>query len=725
MASPQVVKQPQPIQGTVAFIQHHLPPLEAGDYRLYIRQEVSAAATDADGLFSQHDFSVFGERFRLDPAAVDKYFPPANSQGDYGNVLPHLVTTRKTLPWERLPEADGVVTLGTPIDATDDPKYQDVATWLALLVFDEDDFQASPADWLVIRRPKTVTLQNLFDTASPTWSYFTEAKQNGKSVADVLDYGEQASDRCQVIDVPLAVFNQIAPSLDDLKWLAHARTIDRGNGAPAHDYAAIVANRLPQIGVHSVVHLVSLEGLGNYLHGGSGPSQDYDHIRLVSLMHWTFTATAETHSFAWYLEHLNAGDGDDALLRWHGAEPASNPVAKTALAQGYLPLPHTTRLGDETVSWYRGPFIPATSAFDIYSAQLAPLLLPARSADGITLYDQQTGLFDVSYAAAWQLGRLLALANKRFAVELYHWHNDQVQHALVQAGKSYRQKLQDVLDGYEQKPGPELETALSTFRGLWSTPPALSKELTDWLGRLFLLHGAPFNYLVADQSWLPLETIRFFHIDLSWLACLIDGALSVGRPTLSTWAVDLAFGTVFWQQIQTAALGIARQDATVPITELSGFLINSAVVHDWWPGFLVDAYPTIPTTFPPSAANSNPCARLNSPPACCWSSSTGTCKASTSASRLKACTLASTHWQAAMTTCPARPRRLRKILNLSPAAIVSPSPARRPQRANLCMAHRAKMLKQPSRLRSMSPIETPPAACSMSAPSRPTCTRRC
>ena len=55
---------------------------------------------------------------------------------------------------------------------------------------------------------------------------------------------------------------------------------------------------------------------------------------------------------------------------------------------------------DRSVSWYRGPLLP-------YPAKAA-IKVPVSSADAVLRYDPATGLFDTSYAAAWQLGRLLA-----------------------------------------------------------------------------------------------------------------------------------------------------------------------------------------------------------------------------------------------------------------------------------------------------------------------------
>ena len=50
----------------------------------------------------------------------------------------------------------------------------------------------------------------------------------------------------------------------------------------------------------------------------------------------------------------------------------------------------------------------------------------------------------------------------------------------------------------------------------------------DWLARLRLLEGVPFNNIVADSELLPPESIRFFYLDRAWTDALVQGALSVG-----------------------------------------------------------------------------------------------------------------------------------------------------------------------------------------------------
>jgi hypothetical protein len=70
------------------------------------------------------------------------------------------------------------------------------------------------------------------------------------------------------------------------------------------------------------------------------------------------------------------------------------------------------RQGEKTVSWYRGPLVP------LNHDKPKQIQDPVSCADELLRYDPNTGLFDVTYAAAWQLGRLLALQNQSFALAL-------------------------------------------------------------------------------------------------------------------------------------------------------------------------------------------------------------------------------------------------------------------------------------------------------------------
>jgi hypothetical protein len=292
----------------------------------------------------------------------------------------------------------------------------------------------------------------------------------------------------------------------------------------------------------------------------------------------------------------------------------ANNLAKPYLAMGCVPLPHEMRQGNKSVSWYHGPLIPGeipsvTPLFEIdlpvdlspdksvnalrpsfstHSIDLSDQaslsvisedrtwllhdgddhyriikdvaagklnafkeLLPIRSADDLIRYNKTTGMFDVSYSAAWELGRLLTLQNKRASVDLFNWK------------RSHAQSIKDA------------ERQLDHLPFDTSTALELPESVRTWFADLALLKGLPFNYLVPDECMLPTESIRFFQVDQSWVECLLDGAFSIGRVL---------------PQDHDRDGGLRKTDLSEHLTcerKLSGFLLRSDVVSGW-PGLLVD-----------------------------------------------------------------------------------------------------------------------------------------
>jgi hypothetical protein len=138
-----------------------------------------------------------------------------------------------------------------------------------------------------------------------------------------------------------------------------------------------------------------------------------------------------------------------------------------------------------------------------------------RVADDLIQTDINRSLLDISYAAAWQLGRLLALQDRKFALELYHRKRDRVQ----SIAKEFQQKQDFHLFHQNQ--------ALANSSTVSSKYPLVEERLKE----LELLRGVPFNYLVPDERMLPSESIRFFYLDWFWIKCLQDGALSISSET--------------------------------------------------------------------------------------------------------------------------------------------------------------------------------------------------
>ncbi|MCU1723747.1 MULTISPECIES: hypothetical protein [unclassified Pseudomonas] len=425
--------------GTVQFVAHWLPPLMAGDYSITVTQHLqntdpkaSAKAAFDEAFVNSRRFAVRGERFSLNPDELVSRFPPADNQGEYQNVLPHVIFARRTLPWERSPELEA-----------------DNASWLALLLFETDEaptlqsvqagdlqrqpFYRSAEDAASKGTPATSTLPAT--TASYPDGYALLSGADGKAPAFTLSTGENWWDLCQVIDVPADLFAAIAPTLDELDWLAHARSVSltskqaEDEAEQEGSFSVVVGNRLPAPNRQCVVHLVSLEGLARFLPTGDGETAapltlasggTAQTLRLVSLANWKFTSLDPQETFSGYLEAV-----DCAPLRRPAPASSTSPVQQTvanAFAMGYTALNHHTRLGDDTVSWLRGPLLPFASVPVIVPP---PAATPLVVADQAVSFDPATGLMDVTYAAAWQIGRGLGLQNNLYASTLYGWKRNE------------------------------------------------------------------------------------------------------------------------------------------------------------------------------------------------------------------------------------------------------------------------------------------------------------
>lgn len=130
--------------------------------------------------------------------------------------------------------------------------------------------------------------------------------------------------------------------------------------------------------------------------------------------------------------------------------------------------------------------------------------------------------------------------------------------------------------------------------------PEIPDDLRDWLSRLRILKGVPFNYLVPDERMLPPESIRFFHVDMNWVDAVIDGAFSIGRNLTTdennpSFNQDAAVMPAMQPQIakQSAALranALGLEPPTASLQSVSGFLLRSTVVSSYR-GLGVEAYP--------------------------------------------------------------------------------------------------------------------------------------
>jgi hypothetical protein len=123
---------------------------------------------------------------------------------------------------------------------------------------------------------------------------------------------------------------------------------------------------------------------------------------------------------------------------------------------------------------------------------------------------------------------------------------------------------------------------------------AMPDRLRRWLGDLRLLRNVPLAYMVADSALLTPESIRFFHVDLTWIDRIIDGVFSAA----DTGSVDLTYSCGMLQLVRnlldqdlitlakSQVPGATWNPATSPMT---GMLIRSDLVRRW-PDMIVQAY---------------------------------------------------------------------------------------------------------------------------------------
>ena len=378
--------------GETAFYDCASPALAASEYQILVQQTVQIDSDPPEPSYaSVQRFRVAGPRLGLAPNDVVARRPGAGVEGDFSSWLPHAVLAERTLPWQ-VPVADPGST-GAPPATT---------PWLALLVLtrDEIDVDGAPPD-ATSTGTQAVSLTELLEppagTAGPT------------GTAGLLGAAqEQPSDTCTVVDVFFDAFRAVAPQTTELAWLTHVRQVDTADqeelDVPAPGwYSVVVANRLPVGAADNayVAHLVSVEGLADLLPDHPAPSTPPTRVRLVSLASWSFSSAPGPGDFDTLMKNVSVAPM--TVPATVTATDAAGQLVSKAIAGGYTAVGYRTRWGEETAGWYRGPVQPVG---------LAGNPQPAFSASSSALlFDPAAGMFDLSYAAAWEIGRLLTLAN--------------------------------------------------------------------------------------------------------------------------------------------------------------------------------------------------------------------------------------------------------------------------------------------------------------------------
>ncbi len=368
------------IRKQMAILNQSQPALPSGEYEAEAKQ--TADFLGDLGTFHQ-SFYVEGPRFELQPEEVAGVYPPNEMKGGYDDVLPHVVLSRRTLPWERM--VDRTRTNGA-----------EPAPWLGLLLFSED------------RIPKVHT-GKVREALLPAKGVFVPNLEVRESEKEV---------QCSWIEVETKQFMCAAPRTEELSFLCHVRRISESED----DWRAVVCGKgLPKSGADGIENrafLVSFEGLGDYETDESFVTSRS--IRVFVLKTWRFYSIMQPYSFMDKAQELDTGP---LVPKRDWATEAETPM-DDLLQNGFYPLQHQLRNGGSTVSFYRGPCVPM---------ELEKQKDTAMDADKLLRYDPKYGVFDVSYACAWQLGRILALHRTTAAQEIINTRlqNQRQQHHVM------------------------------------------------------------------------------------------------------------------------------------------------------------------------------------------------------------------------------------------------------------------------------------------------------
>ncbi len=387
--------------GQIEFYSACYPPVQSGNYRLVVDQTLkNIKGEKTDPAFNRNQELVLSSpRFTLDASTVQMVYPPANAEGNFLQTLPNIVLTRRTLPWER---AIDPVNIGNQSSAEIDAS-QDHMPWLTLLTLYEAELNGL--------KPKQMTVAELLNPSDSS----VLPPNLGNTVTD-----EEKKTLCLTIDVDISLFESIAPKAEELGYLNHVREVNTdGKEVLGIDeqgwYSVSVGNRMSKPGSKNSVYLISLEGHKSHLPEGGGDLSGYSKIRFAMLASWSFIAEQTPGDFIGLLQALPDRGGIELMQMPNRTQQSGDVPAKVneILKIGYTTLDFQLRDGEQSNAWYRGPMVAAPTQRETS--------ISYSTSDQAIRYDQISGLFDLSYAAAWQIGRLLGLSDATFAKQYFDW----------------------------------------------------------------------------------------------------------------------------------------------------------------------------------------------------------------------------------------------------------------------------------------------------------------
>ena len=460
------------------------PPLTDGSYRIDAVTNVTYDGQTPALQSNSGYFDIEGPRFTLPATDVGGVYPPRNGHGGFDEFIPQIAISRRTLPWERRLTTD-LSKIGTPKSRasqfTPQPNPFPAAgefgptPWMALLLLAEGEYtlhqnvslkSVMPSDcYAALDVPDGITCDSievevsLLESLLPSLDELTllthvrQVNVDDKELNAASTTGFYAIVTSNRLPAPNAKYRACLVSLEERTDLVKADPppvasppFISGLGGVVFNRAELAADVPPAIAQFPFLGLASTQRALNQVNAAidevgavtgtelqtvadrnvsqavavvQGPAFHFyiETNQLVLLHSWTFECTG-TGTFRDFVQRVNVSTMGTV------EETGHPPVIDT----GHIPVKVTDRAGQEEDVWYRGPLVPMPLTRD-------PLTY--HSADQCRRVTPETGAEDISYAAAFECGRLLAAADPRLAQELMRWRRE-----------SYRQSVR--LDSLEQ-----------------------------------------------------------------------------------------------------------------------------------------------------------------------------------------------------------------------------------------------------------------------------------
>lgn len=577
------------------------PPLPIGSYSLAVEQTVELPSEAASGesktqklSLPTQSFRVSGPRFALRDASDIHSVYPAPGQSDYARTLAHVVLSRPTTLWER----------DIRVNHADVPAKQNRLPWLAVLSFTEDELVLDQQAYLSLGFTEDdgrATGLGAISTKAGVLQKSTQVLSVLNAVGSPLD-GVQPEDRVTALLLHPDKFRVLFSGYDDegrpdqsgkvdlsrFEMMAHVKETHGGFMASSYGdehksndqprFSVVVSPRTGPPGVSTptrvVSHLISLEHVNRINPSKEGESR---FVGLVSLFSWDWMCVPENEiDFQGVMMALGKSVQPLRVKKDRPPPPLGPASAEkdwlsSKLHAGYVPKLYTLLNGTVTTSLLRGPLIPVQPARNM-------ILAFSLRGEGLTLTDTVTGVADVSYKAAWSLGRSLVMADVTLTSSLLRLrgniHAEAVRRAKVRAleakghGSMNTATYLDVLDAsIDQLVGAHNITKLASRRSAtarWvrtksdGAAPAIrlsdasSFTLTDYLDQIDHVANAFFGYSYEDErgNTMPARPIdadaaavRAWALDQFFLAsvplhCLLPHPNMLPRESIRTFCVD-------------------------------------------------------------------------------------------------------------------------------------------------------------------------------------------